>query len=56
MTEQQKTDLLRLKACRPFMIAYGALNESTGEFILGCAPTMHKANKLARAGWKVWSV
>lgn len=56
MTEQQQNELIRMKAYRPFMICYCAVNEETGEYIISASPTKHRANKLARTGWKVWII
>lgn len=56
MTEAQKNQVLKMKASFPFRIAYGALNEKTGEFIASAVTSKRIPNKLVREGWKVWMV
>jgi hypothetical protein len=53
MTPEQEAQLRRLKACRPFMMAFGAIM-ANGEFIMWSAGTKHRCNVLARQGAKVF--
>lgn len=53
LNEQQKQELTRLKSYFPFRIVYGALRGD--EFISGAVTTKKQPNKLARAGWLVWT-
>jgi hypothetical protein len=53
LTEKQVESMVQLKAYRPFMLVYGAVHKTTGEFRLGAVPTMRTPNRLARDGWHV---
>ena len=55
-TPEQTAQIIRMRDAFPFRIAYGALNEATGEFVASAVGSKRIPNKLAREGWKVWIV
>lgn len=55
LTEDQLIKLAYLQTHFPFRIIYGAISRD-GEFEASAVTTMHRPNKLAREGWKVFTV
>ena len=53
LTDEQQTELKRLKQYFPFRIAYAAVKDD--EFLSGAVPTMRVPNDLARRGYAVWT-